>query len=223
MLHSLHEHWLCVWDWLTKQGASRATVMLVFITAWYAWLTSRMTRSMSLQTKAMVQPVLGLEMSQNKDEPYPKGRWQAKNLGEKPVVLIDLRLECRRDSRILQEGYMFYRNHVLPPGEQIAFEFDFTKRFLDEQGRGWFSHGMESFNIEVVAADISEQVVLTYRMSLYWQSLSVRKGMPARVRWRIWSDPMRYFYRRQKMRVQRWLKIDELSRLRKNEEKQADQ
>ena len=222
MLHSLHEHWLWLWDWLTKQGASRGTVMLVFITAWYAWLTSRMTRSMSLQTKAMVQPVLGLEMYQNKDEPHPKGSWLAKNLGDKPVVLIDMRLECRRDSKTFHEQYVFYQDHVLPPGEQVTFNFDFTKSFLDEQGRGWFSPGMESFNIEIVATDLSEQVVLTYRMFLYWHSLSVRKGMPARVRWRRWSDPTRYLYRRQKMRIERWLKIDELSRLRKAQEKKLD-
>jgi hypothetical protein len=204
---------------MAKEDVSRvATVLLVVVTVWYAWLTSRMTRSMSLQTKAMVQPVLGIEMSQNKDEPYPKGRWQAKNLGEKPIVVIDVRLECRRDSRICHEEYMMYRNHVLPPREMIAFNFDFTKKFLDEQGRGWFS-GSESFNVEIVTADISEQVILTYRMHLYWQSLSVKKGMPGRVRWRIFSDPTRYFYRRQKMRIERWLKIDELSRLRKAEAK----
>jgi hypothetical protein len=81
---------------------------------------------------------------------------------------------------------------------------------------------MESFNIEIVAADISEQVILTYRMFLYSQSLSVKKGMPTRVRWRILSDPTRYFYRRMKMRIERWLKIDEFSRLRKADAKKAN-
>jgi hypothetical protein len=165
----------------------------------------------------MVQPVIGIEMSKNKDEPYPKGRWQAKNLGEKPVVVIDLRLECRRNLRVFHEDYMFYQNHVLPPGDEIAFDFDFTKRFLDEQGRGCFSPGMESINIEIVTADLSKQVILRYRKYLYWQSLSVRNGMPSRVRWRIWSDPVRFFYRRQKMRIQRWLKIDEFSRISKKQ------
>jgi ABC-type proline/glycine betaine transport system ATPase subunit len=78
---------------------------------------------------------------------------------------------------------------------------------------------MESFNLEIVAADISEQVTLTYRMFLYTQSLIVKKGMPARVRWRILSDPTRYFFRRMTARVERWLKIDDLSLMRKTEEK----
>jgi len=176
-MHQWHDDVIWIWAWLSKEDVSRvATALLVCVTAWYAWLTSRMTRSMSLQTRAMVQPVLGIMLYQNKDEAYPKGRWQAKNLGEKPVVLIDIRLECRRDSRVFHEEYMLYQRHVLPPGESIAFEFDFTKKFLDHQGRGWFSPGMESFNIEIVAADISEQVILTYRMFLYSQSLSVKKG-----------------------------------------------
>ena len=222
-MHQWHDDVIWLWAWLSKEDVSRAaTALLVCITAWYAWLTSRMTRSMSLQTRAMVQPVLGIMLYQNKDEAYPKGRWKAKNLGEKPIILIDIRLECRRHPKVFHEEYMLYQRHVLPPGEPIDFEFDFTKKFLDDQGRGWFSPGMESFNIEIVAADISEQVILTYRMFLYTQSLSVKKGMPTRVRWRILSDPTRYFYRRMKMRIERWLKIDEFSRLRKADARKAD-
>lgn len=215
-----HDYVTWAWTWLSKEDVSRvATILLVFITGWYAWLTSRMTRSMGLQTKAMVQPVLGLELDQNKDEVNPKGRWKAKNLGEKPVILIDIRLECRRGPKVFHNEYITYQRHVLPPGEPIAFEFDFTERFLDVQGWGAFIPGMESINLEIVAADISEQVILTYRMFLHWQSLSVKKGMPFRVRWRILSDPTRYFYGLMKLRVQRWLKIDELSRLQKAAEK----
>jgi hypothetical protein len=53
-MHFLREHWLWMWHWLTGENGTRATVLLVFITAWYAWLTYRMAKAMNRQTRAQV-------------------------------------------------------------------------------------------------------------------------------------------------------------------------
>jgi uncharacterized membrane protein len=57
-MHTLYEFGLRLFDWLTMQGAERATVVLVLITACNVFLTHRMAKAMNRQTRAMIQPVL---------------------------------------------------------------------------------------------------------------------------------------------------------------------
>jgi hypothetical protein len=65
----LYDYWLRLFSWLTKDSAAHSTALLVFITAWYAVLTYRMSRAMERQTRAMVQPVLHLEICTQPDDP----------------------------------------------------------------------------------------------------------------------------------------------------------
>jgi hypothetical protein len=51
-------------------------------------------------------------------------------------------------------------------------------------------------NVTVVVADLTEQTVQTYRMFTYWRTLSMTKGLPWRVRRRIWIAPFRQGYYR---------------------------
>jgi len=44
-MHRIYEDGVWLWNWLTKQGASRATVILMFFTAWYVLLTRGMVNS----------------------------------------------------------------------------------------------------------------------------------------------------------------------------------
>ena len=190
-MHSLYEHWLWLFDWLTKQGAARATVIqvfitsiLVFITAWYVILTRRMAMAMNRQTRAMIQPVLSIDFDIEKDEFFPKGRFEVKNLGAQPLLLLDMRLKCRRENMVMfDDGYMIYERHILPPGGQIASKFDFTERFK-QMGVTWWSPGIATFNLEVVASDLSEEIVLTYRSYAHVKDLRVTKGTPLRVHWK---------------------------------------
>jgi len=66
-----------VWSWLLAT-ASRATVILVFITGFYAILTWRMAKAISSQTRAMIQLVALLQFHW-KEEEYHPGRGGAHN------------------------------------------------------------------------------------------------------------------------------------------------
>jgi hypothetical protein len=185
--------WL--FDWLTKQGAARATVILVFITAWYAFLTHRMAKAMNRQTRAMIQPVLSMDFDIEKEEFYPKGRFEVKNVGAQPVLILNMRLGCRIHDMALFDEYKFYERHILPPSEKMAFKFDFTERYQKKGATVW-SPGFASFNLEVVTSDLGEEVILTYRYSAYWRILTVKKGMPLRVHWKFFSTPFKQWYYR---------------------------
>jgi len=183
LMHSLYEHWLWLWVWLTNQGAARATVILVFITAWYAYLTFRMAKAMNRQTRALMQPVISVDFNIDKKEFYPKGGFRVTNQGAQPVLLLDMRLECRLNGLMLFDEYLFYERHILPPNDDIGFKFDFLNRY-EKKGMKVFSPGMASFNLQVVASDIGEEVILAYRKFSYWDVLTVKKGLPLRVRWK---------------------------------------
>ena len=200
-MHKLYEEWLWAWDWLTEEGASRATVILVFITALYALLTHRMARAMNRQTRAMIQPVLGLEFTVDEKEFHPKGRFQAKNLGTQPILLIDMRLRCRLHNLVMFDEYPMYERHILPPAGDIAFKFDFTKRYEDKGLRTW-SPGFAAFSLEVVAGDLSEEVILTYKTFSNWGILSVIRGAPLRVHLKFFA----LYFKQRYFRIKYWLK-----------------
>jgi hypothetical protein len=190
----LYDLWLRVFRWLSDNSAAHSTAILVFITGWYAILTYRMARAMNLQTRALVQPVLTIHIDVAEGEFYPRGRFEVKNLGNQPATILDIRLECRLPNIInLHDDHLMYERHIVPPGEGIAFAFDFLKRY-EQIGVNTWSPGIATFNLEVVATDLSQQVVLTYRTYDYWSNLTVVKGMPLRVRWRFFSAPFRPWY-----------------------------
>ena len=184
---SLYHEWLRLWLWLRGENASRATVILVFITAWYAFLTHRMAKAMNRQTRAMIQPIISMDFVVEKDEPYPKGRFTVKNLGSQPMLLLDMRLQCRRENILIFETYNMYERHILPPDDQIAFNFDFTERYT-KKGVLWWSPGCCTFYLEVVVSDLAEEIILTYGNSAYWGILTMKNGMPLRVRWKFFSS-----------------------------------
>jgi hypothetical protein len=53
-----------------------------------------------------------------------------------------------------------------------------------------------SYSLEVVASDLSKQVVLTYRNIPVLSIVNVDKGMPLSVRWRYFVKPFAWRYRR---------------------------
>jgi hypothetical protein len=175
-MHSLYEHWLLLFDWLTKQGASRATVCLVFITAWHAFLTYRMSKAMERQTRAQVQPILQIDFTIGAEEVYPKGSFRVKKLGIQPILIRHMRMTCHRDRVEEYDEYPFYERHLITPNDSIGFPFDFTKQFT-KRGFTWWSPGGCAFNLWVVASDLGGGVVLTYVGNHYWQTLRVSNGM----------------------------------------------
>ena len=180
-MHFLHEQWLWVWDWLRKDGGTRATVLLVFITGWYAWLTYRMAKAMNRQTRAQIQPILEINIRVGKEEFYPKGSFTVKNLGTQPALVRHMRMTCRLDGVEEYDEYLMYERHLMTPDDFLSFSFDFTEKFT-KRGIRWWTPGICSFNLWVVASDLSEDVTLTYVGNQYWKTLSVSKGMPWWVR-----------------------------------------
>lgn len=120
-----------------KEGASRATVLLMFFTVWYVILTRGMAKAMNRQTRAMIQPVLTVEFTIEKEEFLPKGSFFIKNLGAQPLLLLDMRLLCYREGIELFHEYGMYERHIMPPQDRLGFKFDFTEDFRRMEIRAW--------------------------------------------------------------------------------------
>jgi hypothetical protein len=184
----LYDLWLRLFRWLSDNSAAHSTAILVLITGWYAILTHRMAQAMNFQTRALVQPVLTMHI----DAGGAFGKFEVKNLGNQPSTILDMRLNCRFNDIILHDHYLMYERHIVPPGESVEFSFDFLQRILKIVGT--WPGGLATFNLEVVATDLSQQVVLTYKTYEHSAYLTVVKGMPLRVRWRFFSAPFRQRY-----------------------------
>jgi hypothetical protein len=111
------------------------------------------------------------------------------------VLLLDTRLRCRREGIVLFEEHDMYERHILPPLNFMSFSFDFTEQFRNIGVRAWHP-GACSFNLEVVASDLSEEIVLRYDSSAYWRTLTVKGGMPIRLRWKFLYSYLRSRYYR---------------------------
>jgi hypothetical protein len=197
----IFDHWYELWAWLVANSASRATAMLVFITGLYAVLTWRMTNTIARQTRAMIQPVALLTFHWEKEKCYPAGYFEIKNLGTQPFLLLDVKLLCHVEGRDFAEHYTLWDEHIIPPGESLCPEFDF-KSHLEKEKLLWGSDWL-SYSLDVVASDLSKQVVLTYRNLPVLSIANVRKGMPLSVRSRYLLKPFGWRYRRFLRRFQR--------------------
>jgi hypothetical protein len=193
-MHFILDRWYRLWTWLLENSASRATAVLVFITGLYAILTWRMTRAVARQTRAMIQPVALLEFHWKDEKYYPAGHFEIKNLGTQPLLLLDVSLWCScgmHERRSFTEHYTLWDEHIIPPGESLCPLFDFKRRF--EQDKLPWSSTFLSYSLEVVASDLSKQVVLTYRNIPVLGIVNVDKGMPLPVRWRYFGKRYRRF------------------------------
>jgi hypothetical protein len=187
----LYDQWLRLFSWLTKDSAAHSTALLVLITAWYAVLTSRMSRAMERQTRALVQPVLHLKVCTQKDDPYPKGSFTISNVGTQPAMLLDIELFCRYNGKSETENYSLWDQHILSPGRELEPLFDFTDHFT-KRGTTLWSPGWVSYQLKVTASDLSKTVALTYRNLPVLAVTNMDSGIPLLVRWRYFKRSARW-------------------------------
>ena len=194
-MHYILDQWYKVWTWLLANNASRATGLLVAISGLYCFLTWRMAKAVARQTRAMIQPVALLEFHWEQEPYYPASYFEIKNLGSQPLLLLDVNLWCNLGGRKhFTEHQTLWDEHIIPPGKGLQPRFDFKRQFESEK-LSW-SSGELSYSLEVVASDLSKQVVLTYRNIPVLSIVNVRKGMPLSVRWRYFLKPfLRLYYR----------------------------
>jgi hypothetical protein len=86
--------WIRFWSWMPGDNGIRATVILVFITAWYAYLTLRMANAIARQTRALIQPIVVMSFNFGQENLYPAGSIEIKNIGTQPLLILDLKLMC---------------------------------------------------------------------------------------------------------------------------------
>jgi hypothetical protein len=193
-MHYIVDGWRGVWNWLLANNASRATGLLVFITGLYAFLTWRMTTAITVQTRAMIQPVALLEFHWEQEPFYPASYFEIKNRGSQPLLLLDVKLWCGLQGKDFTEHQTLWDEHIIPPGESLRPQFDFKRRF-ELANLSWSSNDL-SYLLEVVTSDLSKTVVLTYRNLPVFSIVNVSKGMPLPVRWRYFLKPfMSRYYR----------------------------
>jgi hypothetical protein len=206
-MHHVLDDWYRLWAWLLENGASRATAILVFITGFYAFLTWRMTSAVARQTRAMIQPVALLEFHWEQERYYPASYFEIRNLGNQPLLLLDTKLWCGCGAprgRSFTEHYTLWDEHIIPPGESLSLRFDFKSQL--ERAKLSPNPMFLSYSLEVVASDLSKQIVLTYRNIPVLGIVNVDKGMPLSVRWRYFVKPFGWRYRKLLYRLKR-LKI----------------
>jgi hypothetical protein len=200
-MHTIIDSWYQLWAWLLANGASRAAVLLVFVTAWYTFLTQRMAKAIARQTRAMIQPVALLEFHWKEEKYYPASYFKIKNLGAQPLLLLDVKVSChlmnenfRLPGRDFTDHQILWDEHIIPPGDSLSPQFDFKQRF--EQDKLSWDSGRLGYSLEVVASDLSKQVVLAYRNFPVLGIVNVRRGMPLPVRWRYFVKPFAWRYHR---------------------------
>jgi len=126
------------------------------------------------------------------------GYFEVKNLGTQPLLLLDVKLACHfrhmGHFRSFTNEDMVWDEYIIPPGGSLRPEFDFKRQF-ERENLQWSVMGL-SYSLEVVASDLSKQIVLTYRNIPVVGLVSVSKGMPLSVRWRYFLKPFNIHYRR---------------------------
>jgi len=192
-----------LWSWITHDSAANGTGLLVVITAFYAYLTAHMAKTMSRQTRAMVQPIASLEIHWDGDEYTPKGHFEIKNLGSQPILLLDVKLTCvfrpmfglRHNERWeFVEHQTLWDENIVPPGKPLQPMFDFTRRLKDTNDQ-WSANEL-GYELRVVASDLSRSVVLTYGLLPILSVAYCRAGIPSEVRMRYLRDWLRHHRRR---------------------------
>jgi hypothetical protein len=97
------------------------------------------------------------------------------------------------DGRSFTEHYTLWDEHIIPPQESLRPQFDFRGKF-ERDKLSWDSMSL-SYSLEVVASDLSKQVVLTYRNIPVLNIVNVDKGMPLAVCWSYFLKPLAWRYR----------------------------
>jgi hypothetical protein len=128
---------------------------------------------------------------------YPASYFEIKNLGTQPLLILDIKLWCgcgMPHGKSYTEHFTLWDEHIIPPGKSLCPQFDFKSQ-LERDKVAW-SPMFLSYSLEVVASDLSKQVVLTYRNIPVLSIVNVDKGMPLSVRWRYFVKPFAWRYRR---------------------------
>jgi hypothetical protein len=194
-MHYVLGRYSALWDWLLANNASRATGLLVLISGLYCFLTWRMAKAVARQTRAMIQPVVLLEFHWKNEPYYPASYFEIKNLGSQPLLVLDVNLWCGlHGKKHFTEHQTLWDEHIIPPGKSLCPQFDFKRRFENEK-LSWSSIEL-SYSLEVVASDLSKQVILTYRNIPVLSIVNVDEGMPLSVRWRYFLKPFLRLYHR---------------------------
>ena len=196
VFHSLES----LFAWLSANGAGRATTLLLFVTAWYVVLTSRMTKAISTQTRAMLQPELTLSVNWNGEAYGPIGSFVIKNDSSHPIIVLDAFCSCVAGKVPFTRTYEGLDEYVIAPGRSLEPVFDFKRR--------WIESGVQDatggFEICVVACDLGRAIHLEYRL---WPVLGIRTcrlRYPPRVRLRYMKRNIAWKYRSAKC----WLNLE---------------
>ncbi len=198
-MHSFLARGGALWSWLLADNASRAAVLLFFVTGLYCFLTWRMAKAIALQTRAMIQPVALLDFHWEQEKFYPASFFEIKNLGSQPLLILDVKLWCSIHRKHFTEHHTLWDEHIIPPGESLSPRFDFRRQFENEK-LPWSSTEL-AYSLEVVTSDLSKTVVLTYRNVPVLSIVNVSKGMSLSVRWRYFSKPFLQRYHRIRYRI----------------------
>lgn len=178
----MHFLWLQLsrfWYWVQQGGNSN--IVLIGVTAWYVLLTRRIMKATARQAAAMLQPVLTINGFIKSDEPNAKYIY-VENAGSQPVVLIDLQISCYPHGRkpMTKSGVIF-ADYVLSATKQIELPYGFAK----ELNAIHVSEDMCGYQISIVVADLSRQVVAHYQYYPVMGHLTCTLGMPSSTQWRV--------------------------------------
>ncbi len=182
-----------LYSWLNE--GQHAMLVLLGITAWYAYLTHRIAKSSALQAKAVLQPILALQMNFNNDDIQPAGDFEVINLGSHPAVLLDVRLFCyAQGSQPVMLPFAGLDEQIVRADSSVKCKFDINTKVPTRA----IQQGAFSYRLVVVASDLSRRVAAVYEILPVVGRRTCRLGMPLRVRAKYRARPLKWGYYRMK-------------------------
>lgn len=205
VMHSLSGYIVKAWQWFAGDAAHSSAV-LALVTLWYVVMTRGMAKAMAQQTRAIVQPLASLEISTPDKHDRLKGSFSIRNRGSQPFMLLDARLTMHNESQRFVRDHTLYDKNLISPDDPFRTLFDFTDNLSKGREVWGYSPEFVWYDLQVVASDISGSVALTYRIWTSNRSSNCIAGIPREVRWRYFSQPVKWRYNRWKFRLERWRK-----------------
>jgi hypothetical protein len=182
-------HQLGRFFWWIQQGGN-SNLVLVGITALYAFLTYLLLRWNTIQARSQFQPQLRLSMFFT-DVDQKRGTFRIGNTGNYTVVVLDVELSCRMNGKVVVRNRAeLLQDALISSDDHIGMSFDFCSE-LESAPKEMFT-----YVLVVVGADVARRMPMTYQYLPLFNLTTAKMGQPLYVTVRRWASPLSIAYHR---------------------------
>lgn len=190
--------------WWLGQGQNAAAmqvvvaIVLLAVTAWYAYITRRMLKESEAQIREQVRPKLRFGLKHIGD--LTAGELLIENTGDFAAQFLDVTLRCYvgLNGPTLPLYLSQYRGVVIEAGDKLPIAFDFRPQLFKLPG---IELEEMTYRYFIVASDRSERIFHTYKYNPIINKMIIGHHRPLRVIWQQRPSVWRPY-----MRLKEWLK-----------------